>query len=127
MLRRSLIVALSLSAALVGAPAHAEPQSHIATFGSTYYPGDTTGLASVPLVVRAGTELILTNVDPVDDHAVTSIAFKPGSWDERLFETQPLGFREQEIVIGVADLAPGRYPFFCFVHTNMRGAIDVLE
>jgi plastocyanin len=98
----------------------------VVTSGSSYYPGDTEAVVSPPLVILQGSDLVFTNLDPVFDHAVTSFDFKPDSWDERLFETEPLGFRQEAVVVGVSQLAKGRYRFFCWVHTNMRGAFDVV-
>lgn len=126
MLRRSAVpIMLALSLVAV-APAQAETTSHVFSSGSTFYPGDTTQVIALPLIHLQGNDMALTNLDPIDDHALTSVAFKPGSWYERLFTTQPTTFLETEIVVGVAGLAPGRYPFFCSIHTNMQGAFDVV-
>lgn len=126
MLRRVAVpILLALMSGAV-VPAQAETTTFVFTSGSTFYPGDTRELVSLPLIHLRGNDMVLTNLDPIDDHALTSVAYKGGSWYERLFDSEPVRFRQSAIVQGVADLAPGRYPFFCSIHTNMQGAFDVV-
>lgn len=96
------------------------------TQGSAYLPGDQRDVVPVPLVHVAGGELLYTNLDPFIGHSVTSLAFKPGSFTDRLFDSGVISFRQQGPVVGVAALAPGRYDFTCQIHPDMVGALDVV-
>lgn len=112
---------------LLAAPVRAETTGVIIVQGSTYVPGDSTGLVVVPATHLRGNDLAFRNLDPLNAHSVTSEAFVPGTNDTvRLFDSEPQGFNRAVVVPGVPALAPGRYTFFCSIHGGMQGVLDVI-
>lgn len=110
--RRALSIALALLATAVGplAPAQAANTARATTLGFTFVP---------PVVsVAEGDSLVLDNPD-IAPHNLTSTP------DQSLFASVDVAPGGSGEVFGVPDLAPGQYPFFCTLHTWMRGVLDV--
>lgn len=128
MSHRALVCIGVLLWAFVGAPVRAATTGVIIVQGSTYVPGDSTGLVTVPATHARGNDLAFKNLDPLNAHSVTSEGYVPGTNDTvRLFDSGTRDYREVSAITGVAALLPGRYDFFCRIHgTGMRGVLDVI-
>lgn len=90
-------------------------------------------LASVPyrtyappeVVVVVGQSLMLVQLDPVERHDVVSADL--GEDGRPLFaNSRTLSFGEVEVVAGVEQLPPGRWPFICSIHAGMLGEVIVV-
>ncbi len=108
--------ATALLVGLVGGPvaAHPMPRSHSSTLGSNTY---TITISSysffVPKRVTPGAQIWVVNKDQ-DWHTVTA--------DDRSFDlpVAPLAKTHFE-----APSKPGTYPFYCGLHTYMKGRLVV--
>ena len=76
----------------------------------------TTGYANRTVVVTQGSGVDLLNLDGTG-HDVVSL--------DDLFASEVAGTGVTAPIVGVEDLAPGDYAFFCSVHPTMTGAILV--
>ena len=111
-IRRALLAASLLAGATAAAlPTRADAVNLVITSVALQYV-----LPVTPLLTGMG--LDYTNID-VAPHNVVS--------DDGLFSSGPLIPAGQTAnVAGVEDLPPGSYGFFCTLHTNMRGSLEVL-
>jgi plastocyanin len=74
--------------------------------------------------VPAGAPLLFANGDAAAPHTLTSVA--RGRNGLPLFDTgTPISAGQVAVVTGASALAPGTYPFYCKVHTEMRGVLTV--
>lgn len=112
---RTLAVAAVAGAgfALPGAPAQAADGA-ILTAGFQFIPPT--------VVVAEGDGLQHTNAD-IAPHNVVSTQVDANN--KPLFESPLIGVAKTAAVTGVPDLAAGSYPFFCELHPNMIGTLEV--
>ncbi len=109
------------------APA-ASPGAVVSTVNFTYEPGDDDPIAGLaaPLTIVQGTGLVVVNADGAAPHTLTAVGI--GRDGRPLFDSgAPIDAGQAAVVAGVERLAPGRYPFFCRVHTQMRGVLAVVQ
>jgi plastocyanin len=99
---------------LAAPPAGALVQWQVVTARNTFVPSEIT--------VLAGDTLVLTNVD-LERHDVTALDTIGGN---PMFRSATIGPGQQAQVVGVANLAPSVYPFYCSVHEWMTGNLTVL-
>jgi len=103
------------------------PSSAMTTVNFEFMPGDDDPPADVkaPLNVARGTALAYVNADTTAPHTVTSVGRDAAG--RPLFDSgEPLGAGSGTLVAGVERLAVGSYPFYCKVHTSMRGVLNVV-
>lgn len=105
-----VVGALSLAAP---DPARSVPNAVVAV-GALYVPGE--------VVVAAGTGLTFANLDAMS-HDVT--ATESGPVGGLAFRSATIG-RGTAPVVGVEDLEPNTYSFYCTVHTDMFGLLTVV-
>jgi glucose/arabinose dehydrogenase/plastocyanin len=112
------IVAGGAVPATAGPPAGAASvaaDSQVVTAAFTFVPPE--------IVVAPGDTLTHTNVDVAPHNVVATTNGPDGS---PLFSGATIAAGERAAVHGVADLAPGSYPFVCTIHpTLMRGTVRV--
>ncbi|MCA1832911.1 MAG: hypothetical protein ABR548_00560 [Actinomycetota bacterium] len=118
----SLMAAALLAAA--GHSAHATGVPAVLTAAAyTYAPGDTD-TPGLELHVFQGSQLVFVNADPLGAHAVTSEDTDTRGYP--LFNADAINMGLAADVSGVSALAPGRYPFYCYVHApSMTGVLVV--
>lgn len=127
------LAALTLAIAAIAPAAHAHqdaaPVVRAFTRGSGYATGAGFGdseLIIPNLYLPAGSRLLFTNLH-VWGHSMYSDAWAPGQTGERrLFNSEVIPFGDTSEVVGVADLPPGDYGFFCSNHMGMRGSLHIL-
>ena len=80
-----------------------------------------TGFAPPVVAVPKGSALTFINADTMT-HDVTSVKRKDG---KPVFKSPFTGSGSTSQVNGTKKLAPGTYPFFCSLHTQMKGELRV--
>ncbi|MFN8559669.1 MAG: cupredoxin domain-containing protein [Dehalococcoidia bacterium] len=110
------VAALAVAGVVSGAnprqTAGAQPAEAVTIRGFAFAPASLT--------VGAGTTIEWTNLDGAIPHTVTSGA--PGAADAgAMFDSGTL--RNGDVFSKT--LAPGTYPYFCSIHNNMRGTVEV--
>ena len=105
-----------VGAVVPGAPASATAPAYVTTVNSLYVYGDVR-------VVSGGT-LTLVNMETIA-HDVISSDVENGL---PLFQSRiTAGAGDQADVVGVTNLGPGLWPFYCSLHEAMRGTIEIVE
>lgn len=130
-MRRRLLVAVAAAAILFGGSpssrAAAPPAAVVVAQHYQYIPGQSDGVVPYKgeVVIAKGGDLTLANLDESAPHTLTGPPQPDGSY---LFDTpQEVNQFSMAQVQGVAALAPGRYPFFCKLHTNLMSGMLVVE
>ena len=88
--------------------------------GATILSGPGAAVANyltTSVSVSQGDSVTYTNLDAVQHDVLSK---QPG-----LFGTPLIGIGESADVAGVASLAPGKYAFYCSLHANMKGTLNV--
>src|SRR5688500_13650661 len=78
--------------------------------------GASLGYLTPVTVVAKGKTASFLNLD-IANHDVVSV--KRGGNGAPLFKSALVGLGKRSSIVGVKTLAPGIYPFFCSLHTNM--------
>lgn len=107
-MRRAVLGTVLLAASAVTAPARANPNVVVAV-SSLYEPGE--------VVIVQGTGLTFANLD-ADFHDVTA--------DAGEFHSATIA-RGTAKVVGVEDLEPNTYSYYCTVHEGMFGLLTVVQ
>lgn len=112
-----VVYAVTCAGAMVpGTPASAMAPAYVATVNSLYIGGDVR-------VLRGGT-LTLVNGETIA-HDVISSDIENGL---PLFQSRiTAGAGDSADVVGVSQLGPGLWPFYCSLHEAMRGTIEIVE
>ncbi|HEX7166140.1 MAG TPA: plastocyanin/azurin family copper-binding protein [Acidimicrobiales bacterium] len=109
------LAAMSLVLGLVPVPARAVAPTVVATANFRYLPGE--------VIVIEGGSVTLANLEHAS-HDVT--ADETTATGAPIFASQSIG-QGTTPVVGVEDLDPGVYTFFCTVHPSMLGLLNVQE
>lgn len=119
---------MATAAVLLGGPpsaAVAPPATVVTAAYMTFIPGDR-GVMPQPVEVRIaqGGSLSFANADPFAPHTLSSTEQPDGTF---LFDSGRLNMSEVKPVVGVEDLAPGKYRFICRVHSHLMSGTLVVE
>jgi plastocyanin len=111
-LRRAAVLAFVF--AVIAAPAASADEQISARPTNTYVNPNVT--------IDQGERLTFSNTD-VDEHSVT--ARQEGTVNGSLFDTGLIGTNEEKFVEGSQYLTTGAYEYFCSIHANMTGTLNV--
>jgi hypothetical protein len=92
--------------------------------GAAFAPGHRPPLPDTPVVITRGSRLLLINAEYPGEQPTHNL------WHDAevpQFSSDEVSTGQTTEVIGVASLAPGRYPFVCTIHRqNMTGVLEVV-
>jgi plastocyanin len=112
--RRAAIAAVAGAALIAAAPAGADERIQAQT-RDRYGNPDVT--------IDQGERLMFFNGDLLDDLGVTATAHGPNG--RPLFDSGNIGPGQEAVVEGAQFLTPGRYEFYCTIHSFMTGTVTV--
>lgn len=105
------------------------PVSNGVFFPGTAIPNDDGGVDPVlpPIEIERGTDLEFGNIDEAtvsNAHKIVSLKRRKG---RPLFQSKMLSQPGQTSLVATSNLKPGKYPFYCSVHSGMWGILKVVR
>ena len=123
-MRKAFVALLCTLAFAVPVPSHAAIDGLILTRGSMYVPGgdvyngNTRVTATKTLILPAGSTLTLHNLDLGAHNVYSGDPVVDGTEGNGLFHSDDTNYNTTAPVVGVQNLAPGEYRFFCSLHPS---------